>query len=67
MEYKRHYRDLNDEVKQKISNATRGKAKSSAHKEHIRQGMLKYWSGVEWRDQSHNNNETNTNNNEREV
>ena len=57
MQYKREFRDLPDETKQKISNSTRGKRKSSTHKEHIRQGMLKYWSGVEWRDRSHENND----------
>ena len=57
MQYKREFRDLPDETKQKISNSTRGKSKSSTHKEHIRQGMLKYWSGVEWRDRSHENND----------
>ena len=57
MEYKRQYRDLPDEVKQKISASTKGKSKSYSHKEHIRQGMLKYWSGVQYRDRSQGNNE----------
>ena len=54
MEYKRQFRNLTDTTKQKISASTKGKAKSSTHKEHIRQGMLRYWSGVEWRDRSQN-------------
>ena len=49
MEYKRQYRDLPDEVKQKISASTKGKAKSYDHKLHISQGMKKYWSTVESR------------------
>ena len=49
MEYKRQYRDLPDEVKQKISASTKGKAKSYDHKLHISQGMKKYWSAVESR------------------
>ncbi len=49
MEYKRQYRDLPDEVKQKISASTKGKAKSYDHKLHISQGMKKYWSKVESR------------------
>ncbi|MBQ3722450.1 MAG: hypothetical protein II851_01940 [Bacteroidales bacterium] len=57
MEYKRQYRDLPDEVRKKISASTKGKAKTYSHKEHIRQGMLKYWSGVSYKDQSHENNE----------
>ena len=43
MEYKRQYRDLPDEVKQKISASTKGRAKSYDHKQHISQGMKKYW------------------------
>ena len=57
MEYKRQYRDLPDEVKQKISASTKGKAKTYDHKQHISQGMKKYWSGVPNRDRSHGNNE----------
>ena len=57
MEYKRQFRDLPDEVKQKISDATKGKAKSYDHKLHISQGMKKYWSGVPSRDRSHENND----------
>ncbi len=67
MEYKRQFRNLPDEVKQKISASTKGKEKSYDHKLHISQGMKKYWSGVEWKDQSNENNETNDYNNEREV
>ncbi len=44
--YKRQYRQLDDETKQKISMSTQGKPKSEAHKEHIRQGMLQYWETV---------------------
>ena len=44
--YKRQYRQLSDETKQKISNSTRNKPKSSSHIEHIRQAMLKYWKNV---------------------
>ena len=46
MEYKRQYRDLPDEVKQKISASTRGRAKSYDHKQHISQGMKRYWETV---------------------
>ena len=67
MEYKRQYRDLPDEVKQKISASTKGRTKTYDHKLHISQGMKKYWSGVEWKDQSNENNETNNCNNERKV
>ena len=57
MEYKRQYRDLPDEVKQKISASTKGKAKSYDHKLHISQGMKKYWSGVPSRNQRQLNND----------
>ena len=45
-EYKRQWRELEDSTKEKISKALKGKSKSSFHKEHIRQSMLNYWSGV---------------------
>ena len=57
MEYKRQFRNLPDEVKQKISASTKGRAKSYDHKQHISQGMKKYWSGVSYRDRSSENNE----------
>lgn len=46
MEQKRKYRELSDETKQKISNSTRGKAKSESHRQHISQGMVNYWKSV---------------------
>lgn len=46
MEYKRQFRDLPDEVKQKISASTKGRAKSYDHKQHISQGMKRYWRSV---------------------
>lgn len=46
MEYKRLYRELDDETKQKISNSTRNRPKSEQHKEHISQSMQKYWETV---------------------
>ena len=45
-EYKRQWRELEDSTKEKISNAMKGKSKSSYHKEHIRQSMLNYWAQV---------------------
>ncbi len=44
--FKRQYRQLDDDVKQKISASTRGKPKTEEHKEHIRKSMIKYWQGV---------------------
>ena len=44
--YKRQYRQLDDETKQKISASSRNKPKSEEHKEHIRQGMERYWQTV---------------------
>lgn len=43
---KRIYRELDTKTKQKISVSSRGKAKTSSHKEHISQAMKKYWSTV---------------------
>lgn len=43
---KRMYRELPDETKQKISNATKGRSKSQNHRIHISQSMLKYWQTI---------------------
>ena len=43
---KRIYRELDAKTKQKISVSSKGKAKTSSHKEHISQAMKKYWSTV---------------------
>jgi hypothetical protein len=53
-EYKRQYRELSDETKQKISNSSRNRPKSSEHIEHIRQGMQRYWSQVEHKPDENN-------------
>ena len=44
--YKRKYRQLDDDVKQKISASSRNKPKSEITKERIRQGMIQYWETV---------------------
>ena len=45
-QYKRKYRQLSDETKNKISTSTRNKPKSEIHKQHIQQSMLRYWRSV---------------------
>ena len=45
-EYKRQFRELEPETKQKISQANKGRKKSEIHKQHISQGMLNYWKDV---------------------
>ncbi len=45
-QYKRQYRELDNEVKEKISNSSRNKPKSAEHKMHISQGMQEYWKTV---------------------
>lgn len=45
-QYKRQYRELDAEVKEKISNSSRNKPKSAEHKMHISQSMEKYWQSV---------------------
>ena len=54
-EYKRQYRQLDDEIKQKISNSSRNRPKSEQHKQRISQGMEKYWSSVPSRPDNTNN------------
>ena len=44
--YKRQYRQLSDETKNKISNSIKNKPKTETHKRHIQQAMLRYWSTV---------------------
>ncbi|MBR5282206.1 MAG: hypothetical protein IKU22_05430 [Alistipes sp.] len=46
--YKRQYRQLSDEVKNKIRTSTRNKnkPKSEEHKRRIQQSMLRYWQTV---------------------
>ena len=44
--FKRQWRELSAEHKDKISQSTKNKPKSAEHREHISQGMIDYWSGV---------------------
>lgn len=44
--YKRQYRQIDDETKLKISLTSRNKPKSELHKQHISQGMEEYWRTV---------------------
>lgn len=45
-QYRRQYRELSDETKEKISLSTTGVRKSDLHKQHISQAMKDYWKGV---------------------
>ena len=56
-DYKRQYRELNDETKAKIAASQRGRAKSEAHKQHISQAMEKYWKTVPHRPEADKNND----------
>ena len=44
--YKRQWRELGDEHKQKIRQSAEGKPKSAEHREHISQGLRDYWTTV---------------------
>ena len=44
--YKRQYRQIDDETKMKISLTSRKKPKSEQHKQHISQAMIDYWQTV---------------------
>ena len=44
--YKRKYRQLDDEVKQRISASMKNKPKTAIHREHIKTGMERYWMSV---------------------
>ena len=56
-EYKRQYRELDDETKQKIAASQRGRRKSEAHRQHISQAMEKYWQTVPHRPNADENND----------
>lgn len=51
-QYKRQYRELSDETKEKISLSATGVRKNDLHKQHISQAMKDYWQGVPHRPQS---------------
>ena len=53
--YKRQYREMEDTTKQKISQNSKNKPKSTEHKMHISQAMKKYWDGVPSRHPDNNN------------
>ncbi len=44
--FKRQWRELSDEHKEKISSAVKNKPKSAEHREHISQAMKEYWETV---------------------
>ena len=44
--YTRHYRQLSDETKNKISTSAKNKPKSEEHKQRIQPSMLRYWQTV---------------------
>lgn len=50
--YKRQWRELSDEHKEKISQASTDKPKSIEHKMHISQAMKEYWQSVPHRPDS---------------
>ena len=45
-EYKRQFRELSDETKDKISKSSKGKRKSFFHRQHISQALKSYWDTV---------------------
>ena len=45
-EYKRQWRELSDEHKEKISMSSVNKPKSAEHRMHISQGLRDYWRTV---------------------
>ena len=45
--YKRQYRQLSDETKNKISTSAKNKPKSEIHKQYLSQAMLRYWQTVQ--------------------
>ena len=58
MEYKRQYRQMDDTTKMKISQALRGRSKSSTHKENISAGLRQFWQSVPNKPKDENNQDT---------
>ena len=56
-EYKRQYRELDDETKEKIAASQRGRTKSQSHRQHISQAMTEYWQTVPHRPIAGENND----------
>ena len=56
MEYKRKYRQMSDETKQKISQSLKGRSKSMSHVENIKNGLINYWKNIPNRSDVEQNN-----------
>lgn len=57
-EYKRQWRELSDEHKEKISQSTANKPKSAEHRAHISQAMKDYWHTVPHKPEGENEHTT---------
>lgn len=57
--YKRQYRELSQETKDKISQSMRGRAKSYMHRQHLSTALTNYWEGVPSKNNDANTNLTN--------
>jgi hypothetical protein len=55
MEYKRKFREMDVTTKMKISQALRGRSKSSTHKDNISAGLKSYWQSVPNKPKDENN------------
>ena len=44
--YKRQYRQLSDETKERISKSSKGKKKGVMHRQKLSQSLKRYWQGV---------------------
>lgn len=43
---KRKYRELRDDVKEKIRKATTGKSKTMRHRQNLSRSLKRYWEGI---------------------
>lgn len=65
MAYKREFRELSPETKEKLRACNRGKKKSEYTKQLISQSMIEYWQTVPHRPDSNDEENNNSNNNEK--
>ena len=57
MKGKRQFRELDETTKQKISNSSRNKPKTAAHKQRISEAMKRYWRTIPHRPYADDNND----------
>ena len=64
---KRQFRELNDDTKERISQALKGRGLTDSHKQAISDGMRAYWSTIPNKPNNENNESKNLFNDEKSM